>query len=364
MKKITFLLSLLLFSVFVYSQGGTNFLELSLDKALEKAGAENKMVFVDCYTAWCGPCKMMATKILPLESVGTFMNEHFVCVKFDMEKGEGMKIARKYRVSSYPTFLIIKTDGELLHRVIGGTATGEEFIKKIEEGIDENSVGNLEKQYIAGNRNLDFLIQYIQALVKSCDVEKARGIAQEVLASLDDDEKCTGQYWFIYESNDLSPVGSGNMNYLLKRVDQFRAGVGKEDVDKKVASLFETQLEDIIRGKNRVATLADVDAAEKLLASYKLDDQKYLADYIVLIKAFKGGNTDEILNICKDVYPRMADNKLAYLYFAPIASLKSQWSAKQKAELATLTKQVADKVQVKAVKLSLESFANEISTRW
>ena len=40
----------------------TSFQELTLEKALEQAKVENKYVFIDCYTSWCGPCKMMAER--------------------------------------------------------------------------------------------------------------------------------------------------------------------------------------------------------------------------------------------------------------------------------------------------------------
>ena len=72
------------------------------------------MVLVDCYTSWCGPCKIMASKILPQKEVGDFLNERFVCVKYDMEKGEGPEIAKKYGVEAYPTFLLLRADGTLL----------------------------------------------------------------------------------------------------------------------------------------------------------------------------------------------------------------------------------------------------------
>ena len=57
MKKILlFVLSVLLMTSL---SAQTKFLELAFTKALEQAKGENKMVFVDCYTSWCGPCKMM-----------------------------------------------------------------------------------------------------------------------------------------------------------------------------------------------------------------------------------------------------------------------------------------------------------------
>ena len=87
MKKIILLLSCIFVMTSMSAQ--TSFQELTLEKALEQAKVENKYVFIDCYTSWCGPCKMMAEKILPLKEVGEYMNGKFVCVKFDMEKGEG-----------------------------------------------------------------------------------------------------------------------------------------------------------------------------------------------------------------------------------------------------------------------------------
>lgn len=355
MKKFVLSFTCMLLMLSVFAQ--TNFQKLTLDKALEQAAAENKLVFVDCYTVWCGPCKMMAEKILPLKDVGAYMNEHFVCVKFDMENGEGRNIAKKFRVTSYPTFLILKTDGSLLYRIVGGTRTGEEFLKKVQEGMNENSASNLEAQYMSGNRDMDFLMQYIEALVKARDVEKAKGIAQEVLASLDDEEKCSAPYWFIYENRELSPVGSGNMVYLLKRVDRFREGVGVEKVDAAVAGLFEMQLEDILRGRNRDATLADVEVAEKLLESYHLTGQEHLTGYIVLIKAIMTEDTNETLRLCKEMFPKMSDDKIAYLYFNPITALQDKWDKEQKKELTILTKQLAEQVEMSQLKHSLNNFA-------
>ena len=76
----------LVLSVMAFAQTGVDFQHLTFDEALAKAKAEKKLVFVDCYTTWCGPCKMMTTKIFPMKEAGEFFNPRFVCVKFDMKK--------------------------------------------------------------------------------------------------------------------------------------------------------------------------------------------------------------------------------------------------------------------------------------
>ena len=106
-----------------------------LKEALEQAKVQGKMVFVDCYTTWCGPCKMMTEEVFPQKEAGDFFNAHFVNVKFDMEKGEGPELGKRFNVNVYPTFLIIEQDGSIRHRFIGNTKE-KVFIKRVKEGLE------------------------------------------------------------------------------------------------------------------------------------------------------------------------------------------------------------------------------------
>lgn len=64
----------------------TNFRDITFDQAIEAAQKENKLVFVDFYTDWCGPCKMMARDVFPQKELGDYMNDKFVSVKLNAEK--------------------------------------------------------------------------------------------------------------------------------------------------------------------------------------------------------------------------------------------------------------------------------------
>ncbi len=75
------------------AQDGVNFRDITLEEALRQAKAENKLVFMDCYTSWCGPCKNMTEKIFPQKAAGDYFNPRFVCVKYDLEKGAGKELA-------------------------------------------------------------------------------------------------------------------------------------------------------------------------------------------------------------------------------------------------------------------------------
>ena len=358
MKKIVLLFVAVCLMLSLSAQ--TNFQNLVLDKALDKAKGEGKMVFVDCYTSWCGPCKMMAEEILPLKEVGEYMNEKFVCVKYDMEKWEGPEIAKKYGVSSYPTFLLLNTDGSLKDRVVGASFSGEEFVYKMKLAIGDISTVRMDSLYAAGNRMSRFILSYLKALQATQQYDKARVISTELIKSLNDKQKAYATYWFLYEDINISPLGSENVDYLLEHAANFREGVGKEIVNVKLASLFEVQLEDMLRGRNKRVTLYDVETIEKRLRACQMTDRKDLVDYIVLVKAMLTKNADEAFAVCTRLFPEMAEDKLSYLYFNPILTLKGKWSEEQKAELIKMSMVLSKKVKNPVLSDGFVNFANSI----
>src|SRR5689334_8793057 len=86
---------------------------------LDLAKKEDKVIFMDCYTSWCGPCKRLASTVFPDSSVGAYFNTTFINTKFDMEKDEGVSIANRFGVRAYPTLLWLDGDGNVKHKIVG-----------------------------------------------------------------------------------------------------------------------------------------------------------------------------------------------------------------------------------------------------
>ena len=146
----------------------TNFNEgKSFKEILAMAVEQNKPVFIDCYTSWCGPCKQMATNVFPQKAAGDYFNTKFVCWKIDMEKGEGPELAKKYDVQAYPTFLILNGDGSLRATQVG-SAPLEAFIAAIDKLMnEEKGLSWYQKQFKDGNRDAAFLRDYMELLDRS-----------------------------------------------------------------------------------------------------------------------------------------------------------------------------------------------------
>lgn len=101
------------------TEGGIHFFKGSMAEAQTKATAENKIVFVDVYATWCGPCKRLKTKTFSEKKVGDFFNTHFINLAIDGETPEGRKVMENYSLSSYPTLLFLKPNGEVLEKALG-----------------------------------------------------------------------------------------------------------------------------------------------------------------------------------------------------------------------------------------------------
>lgn len=121
MKKWRMIGGLLAFWLVAGSAGaqGIHFEQGTYAQALAKAKGSGKLLFVDAFTTWCGPCKWMAANAFKDPKVGAYFNEHFVSFTYDMEKGDGPQFAQKYGITAYPTLFFLAGDGSVVLKEVG-----------------------------------------------------------------------------------------------------------------------------------------------------------------------------------------------------------------------------------------------------
>lgn len=161
MKKILTGFAVLV-SVAVFSQESILFENSSFGDILNKAKREKKIVFLDAYASWCGPCKMMEKNIFPKPSVYSYFNTNFVNARIDMEKGEGPAIAQRYGVRSYPTFLFLNGDGDVVFKSLGAMNEGA-FLEMAKQANDpNNNKGSLKERFKKGENDPAFLANVVR----------------------------------------------------------------------------------------------------------------------------------------------------------------------------------------------------------
>lgn len=149
-----------------YSQG-IEFFHGSWEEALELSKKESKLIFVDAYAKWCGPCKRMAATTFKDKTVGEFFNQNFINVKLDCEEPEGIAFRKKYPVSAYPTLYFIDEKGEVIHSSVGGKDV-KEIIQLAEFALSKVDYSReYAAEYEKGNRDPELIYNYVKALNRS-----------------------------------------------------------------------------------------------------------------------------------------------------------------------------------------------------
>jgi len=147
----------LFLSLGFFAQDGIKFENDTFQNILNKAKKDNKLVFLDAFASWCGPCKLLERNVFPQKEVGEFYNKNFINSRFDMEKGEGIDIAKKYDVKVFPTYLFIDGNGELVHRTVGYVPE-KEFIQFAKDASDPSKrVAALKERFEKGEKDPEFL---------------------------------------------------------------------------------------------------------------------------------------------------------------------------------------------------------------
>ena len=222
---------------FSYAQG-IKFVESSYNEALKQAEQENKLLFMDCYTSWCGPCRLLANRVFPNDSIGQFFNKHFISLKVDMEKGEGPALARQYGVKAYPTLLFIDPSTQEIVSQVVGFRTVKALLEDAQKAANPNrNLQGLAAQFNENPANPAIASAYLESLWAASLTQERDETLKKYLSRLTPEEICTTDNWKILSAHTENPY-SYAFDCLHKNSEGFRNVVGKEAVNAKLDHLY------------------------------------------------------------------------------------------------------------------------------
>lgn len=220
-----------------------------------KAKKENKLIFMDAFTTWCGPCKWMAKNIFTDKAVADYYNANFINAKIDMEKGEGIEIAKEYKVLCYPNLVYVDGDGKLVHRAAGSMEAAA-FIELGKTAYTpEKAFSYYQNKYDAGERNPAFLTSYLDVMSNTC--LPTSSVATDYFASIDEEKIIEPENWKLLYHH-IADVSSAPFVYLVKNRKAFEEKYTADSVSQKIYDTYLQNGNTLLRSKE--------DAAGKLKA--------------------------------------------------------------------------------------------------
>lgn len=237
MKK--FLAALLVGTAVFSASAQTEFRNLSFDEGLAAAKQEGKLVFIDFFTTWCGPCKMMSSKTFPEKAVGDYMNAKFIPMKMDAEK-EGLELARKYGVNAYPTYIILDTTGKQVAKVTG-YMDGQRFINELDAALDpEQSPERIAARYQAGERTPKIVNAYAMQFMKKGNEDEGFKVVNDYFASLSDADRLKPENAFLFTTYTTN-LESELSQYMVANQTKFPAET-RQAIDHRLGNLYNSRL--------------------------------------------------------------------------------------------------------------------------
>lgn len=299
-----------------------NFEEGKWEQVLAKAKAENKLVYLDCYTTWCGPCKWMAKNIFTKDSVADFYNSKFVNVEIDMEKGEGKDLAKKYGIRAYPTMLYVNANGEVMHRTCGSCGA-DKFIQNGMAALDpEQQMATFSKKFGNGNVNGAIAHSYISLLDRGCQSYETE--LDNYFATQKESDLTSRSNWqLIYDF--VEDYASKEFVYLENNREAFSKLYTADSVKEKINKVYVSGLSVAVRKKQdkdyeamkqKIKASGNPDAERIILdADLKYyqrenDWKKFGPAAVTLIENYAKDNAAVLNNLAWAFYERIDDKQL------------------------------------------------------
>lgn len=316
LKKIVLLLTIILvFIVQILAQ--TNFRPIAYDEAIVAAKTEGKYVFIDFYTDWCAPCKMMARDVFPQEEVGEYMNKKFVCIQLNAEK-EGKELADLFQVKAYPTFIVTDINKKVIMKKEGGSSP-EKFIAAIDREIDpEKSPERLKERYDGGERTPELIKAYVNWKVSEIrDQDEAREevavIISDYFNGISDADRLSPKNLFIYVNYVESP-SDPIAQYMVRHRNDFDPTI-RDTVMKCISEMYKQEVFNYLCA-GIPYNESDYQSVKKTINELGMNLSHCYDSSFELIECHSKGDLDAFLTLCEKKYSDLDNDQKFYLMAA------------------------------------------------
>jgi thiol-disulfide isomerase/thioredoxin len=278
MKKLILTLYFATLCCMALAQSEINFINDDYQKALKEAATSNKVIMIDAYTTWCGPCKMMANGTFKDAETAKFYNEKFVNLKLDMEKGTNPAIGNKFNVRAYPTILYIDAKENIIFKSVG-YVDGPAFLEIGQDVVSgKKNLIKLIEDYNKNKKDTAKLYALAKSMTSMQDPEASKYVAQYLKTQKD---------WKAEKNQELivmncSDVTTPMFEYFIKNKTYYTQLYGEAQITR----LVENSINRFLMNSPAPATK---EAKKALKLVYPLEYEKKYGQF-AMIKARNEGD--------------------------------------------------------------------------
>lgn len=341
MKKIFGIVLFLSYFLNIQAQEGIQFNEGDWKSIVNKAKEQHKLIFIDVFASWCGPCKRMAQDVFPQESVSGFFNEKFINYKLDGEKGEGPALAQKYKVRGYPSFLFIDGAENVVYSAMG-YMTADQFLMEATRALDAfnqtktvKTLDDYEQEYLQGRREPQFMYDYI---TQRSLAQKDNGkLLEEYLSTQDVDQLGSANNLMLIIDN-ATQLNSKAFDVLASHLGEIKAKIdGRYEVKafRRISIMLSETFNTAVRNRDGSQLPLILRANAMIYTDPKIGAEKNAQ---MKLNFYKG------IDDTQNLIPAVADYTDRFVMSVPIDTIRQ----KDVEHLA----QIIDKMQERGTKLS------------
>jgi len=280
---------------------------LSWEQIKQKAKVENKYIFIDAYTTWCGPCKMMDKNVYSNDTVGDFFNKHYIAVKVQMDitdkdeqsikdwYDDAIVIRTEFLVKAFPSLIFLSPNGEII-QIEEGYRPVQKFVSIAKETISPGKEYNdpykeykvLVNEYKQGVKRYNMMPYMIKMASKVQNTELAKEIFKEHLnyaSRLNKEERYTKENieaWSLFTFK----IESKALQFFIKdgkKIDQVMGykGYATDIVDKMIQARIVDSFFKMQKGETTLITGKKVPNKEVMFIWLPIrNDKKIEPDFV------------------------------------------------------------------------------------
>ena len=236
----------------------------------------------------------------------------FMWVKYDMEKVR-RDVHKRFNIHAYPTFLIIRPNGEVQHRIVGRNDL-EPFIEQVERGLNPTTcLCYLEKRHAVGQLDKRQMMSYRQALADADLPKRSAQVYRELWGQMTDEEKMSEAYWPLYEDRNCDAM-SPQFAFLRSHQTEMERSMGRGKVQNRLFKVYSDALNAHVIDKNADQTVPLPELKLQIAAS-RLDQGMELEKWFVLAEHVKRQDIHGLVDYILDRMDSLSFRELqTYVY--------------------------------------------------